>query len=159
MGTCVTDSKYDEMWYKFIMPRVGKKIGWSEDETNDFVEKNLQLQNTNKGNLWETACRVFGNLIEDAKGIGKDFTDQSDAKAVNLIFDRVYRVRINCKNKIGDIRAMIYDHLGNKFYCMRIPNELHRQTNISVEFASDGSGPLAAKWRDCFCTFEEVFQK
>ena len=77
MGTCVTDSKYDEMWYKFIMPRVGKKIGWSEDETNNFVEKNLQLQNTNKGNLWETACRVFGNLIEDAKGFGKDFTETS----------------------------------------------------------------------------------
>ena len=97
------------------------------------------------GEMAEQALvRTSKNLKQNSKGKkGSDFNDLTEHKYSTVRYESANcgRAQINgIKNKIGDIRIMVYEPVQGKNWYFRIPNSAYKKVaSLKVYFNLDGS--------------------
>ena len=99
----------------------------------------------NVGEMAEQALvRKSKNLKQNSRGKkGSDFNDLTEHKYSTVRYESANcgRAQINgIKNKVGDIRIMVYEPVRGKNWYFRIPNSAYKKVaSLKVYFNLDGS--------------------
>lgn len=92
----------------------------------------------------QAAVRKSKNLKQNSRGKkGSDFTDLTEHKYSTVRYGSKFcgRAQINgIKNKVGDIRAMVFEPVQGKNWYFRIPKSVYQNVaSLKVYFNLDGS--------------------
>jgi hypothetical protein len=119
-----------------------RKEYFTLEEAIEFLwDKNL----IDVGEMAEQALvRTSKNLKQNSRGKkGSDFNDLTEHKYSTVRYESANcgRAQINgIKNKVGDIRIMVYEPIKNKNWYFRIPNSAYKKVDsLKVYFNLDGS--------------------
>ena len=119
-----------------------RKECFTLEEAIEFLwDKNL----INVGEMAEQALvKKSKNLKQNSRGKkGSDFNDLTEHKYSTVRYESANcgRAQINgIKNKVGDIRIMVYEPVKNKNWYFRIPNSVYKKVaSLKVYFNLDGS--------------------
>lgn len=139
------DPILEEKFFDYLFPRI-----YPDDYKNDvirlFCRDKLMIRDRNL-----SSGRLLESYISYAKGVerhdtmGKDFIDNSDAKAASV---RWHGGSYSCPisdvhNKIGLLRCLVYERIQDKWYFFLIPHDAYKHigpgSNIEIPFDNNGN--------------------
>ena len=146
---------------KYLLNQIKIKKREISEITEDIEYLNVE-------DLFELAIAITNVDLRIVLGEGRDFDDNTDAKFTTVRdhggSSPLSDANVSTKNKIGDLRVLVYEPKSEKFYFFIVPYDAHKsvQGELEIPFNLDGTPKRSSrkgmnKWWDCEVdTFEEL---